>query len=57
MRRRALLPVYLRGQSFLAARKWTGAAAEFQRILDHREIVQNDVIGALAHLQLGRADA
>jgi hypothetical protein len=30
---------------------------EFQKILDHRGIVQNDPIGALAHLQLGRAYA
>jgi hypothetical protein len=31
------------------------AAAEFQKILDHRGIVIGDPIGALAHLQLGRA--
>jgi hypothetical protein len=29
--------------------------AEFQKILDHRGIVLNEPIGALAHLQLGRA--
>ena len=28
---------------------------EFQKILDHRGIVQSNPIGALAHLQLGRA--
>ena len=28
---------------------------EFQKILDHRGIVLNDPIGALARLQLGRA--
>ena len=28
---------------------------EFQRVLDHRGIVLADPIGALAHLQLGRA--
>ena len=28
---------------------------EFQKILDHRGIVVSDPIGALAHLQLGRA--
>ena len=33
------------------------AAAEFQNILDHRGIVVSDPIGALAHLQLGRAYA
>lgn len=30
-------------------------AAEFQKILDHRGIAWNSPIGALAHLQLGRA--
>jgi hypothetical protein len=30
---------------------------EFQRLLDHRGIVLNEPIGALAHLQLGRAYA
>ena len=33
------------------------AAAEFHKILDHRGIVLNEPIGALAHLQLGRAYA
>ena len=33
------------------------AAVEFQKILDHRGIVVSDPIGALAHLQLGRAFA
>jgi DNA-binding winged helix-turn-helix (wHTH) protein/tetratricopeptide (TPR) repeat protein len=50
-------PVYLRGQAFLAARKGAEAAAEFQKILDHRGLMQNDPIGALAHFQLGRAYA
>jgi tetratricopeptide (TPR) repeat protein len=33
------------------------AVEEFQKILDHPGIVQNEVIGALAQLQLGRAYA
>jgi eukaryotic-like serine/threonine-protein kinase len=33
------------------------AAAEFQKILDHRGLVIVDPIGALAHLQLGWAYA
>jgi hypothetical protein len=33
------------------------AAAEFQKILNHRNIVGADPIGALAHLQLGRVFA
>jgi eukaryotic-like serine/threonine-protein kinase len=51
----ALYPVYVRGEAYLAARQGPAAAAEFQKILDHRGIVVSDLIGALAHLQLGRA--
>jgi eukaryotic-like serine/threonine-protein kinase len=32
-------------------------AAQFQKIIDHRTVVSNCVLGALAHLQLGRARA
>jgi tetratricopeptide (TPR) repeat protein len=46
---------YLRGEAYLAAHRGQEAAAEFQKILDHRGVVLNSVIGALAHLQLGRA--
>ena len=53
----ALYPVYVRGEAYLAARQGAEAAAEFQKILDHRGIVVSDPIGALAHLQLGRAFA
>ncbi len=52
-----LYPVYVRGEAYLAARDGKAAAAEFQKILDHRGIVLNEPIGALAHLQLGRAYA
>jgi tetratricopeptide (TPR) repeat protein len=45
----------VRGQAYLAAHQGKEAAAEFQKILDHRGIVLNEPIGALAHLQLGRA--
>jgi hypothetical protein len=41
----------------LAARQGPEAAVQFQKILDHRGIVAGDPIGALAHLQLGRAYA
>ena len=47
--------VYARGEAYLAAHQGAEAAAEFQKILDHRTIVVSDPIGALAHLQLGRA--
>ena len=38
-------------------RNGTAAVAEFQKILDHRGRVANGALGALAHLQLGRAYA
>ncbi len=53
----ALYPVYVRGEAYLAAGRGTEAAAEFQKILNHRGIVISDVIGALARLQMGRAYA
>ncbi len=48
---------YVRGEALVAARRYAEAAAEFQKILDHRGIVGADPIGALAHLQLGRTFA
>jgi tetratricopeptide (TPR) repeat protein len=50
-----LYPIYLRGEAYLAARQGAPAVAEFQKILDHPGVVINEVIGALAHLGLGRA--
>jgi eukaryotic-like serine/threonine-protein kinase len=52
-----LYPAYVRGVAYLAAGRGPEAAAEFQKILAHRGIVVSDPIGALAHLQLGRAYA
>jgi len=52
-----LYPVYIRGLAYLASRNGGAAAGEFQKIIDHRGIVQNLPLGALAHLQLGRAYA
>jgi tetratricopeptide (TPR) repeat protein/predicted Ser/Thr protein kinase len=51
-----LYPTYLRGEAYLALGQ-EGAAAEFQKIIDHPGIVWNCVTGALVHLQLGRAYA
>jgi eukaryotic-like serine/threonine-protein kinase len=51
----AMFPVFVRGEAYLAARRGNEAAAEFQKILDHRGLVLNQPIGALAHLGLGRA--
>src|SRR5215471_11570095 len=50
-----LYPIYLRGQAYLLARQGKEAAAEFKKILDHRGIVLNFPLGALAHVGLGRA--
>ena len=51
----SLYPIYVRGQIYLAAHQGAEAATEFRKILDHRGVVVSDPIGALAHLQLGRA--
>ena len=50
-----LYPIYVRGLAYLAARQPAEAAAEFQRIVDHRSIVLVDPMDAMARLQLGRA--
>jgi tetratricopeptide (TPR) repeat protein len=52
-----LYPAYLRGQAHLLAHNGVNAVPEFQKLLDHRGIVLNFPLGALAHLQLGRAYA
>src|SRR5207245_7165601 len=52
-----LYPGYLRGQAQLVAHNGTAAAAEFQKFLNHRGIVLNFPLGALAHVGLARAYA
>jgi len=52
-----LYSAYVRGEALFAAHRYADAVAEFQKILHHRGIVGTDPIGALAHLQLGRAFA
>ncbi len=52
-----LYPVYVRGEAYLRAGDGVQAATEFQKMIDHRGIVANFPLGALAHLQLGRAYA
>jgi tetratricopeptide (TPR) repeat protein len=49
-----LYPVYVRGTAYLALNQGAQAAAEFQRVIDHRGLVAADPIGALARLQLAR---
>lgn len=52
-----LIPVYVRAEAFLAAKRADSAAAEFQKILQHRGIARNSIVGALAQLGLARAYA
>jgi eukaryotic-like serine/threonine-protein kinase len=49
------LPNYVRAQAYLKARQGPEAAAEFQKILDHRGICLTAPECSLAHLGLGRA--
>jgi eukaryotic-like serine/threonine-protein kinase len=50
-----LYPVYLRGLAYLGTRDSDAAALEFGKFLDHRGVVSQFPLGALAHLQLARA--
>ena len=50
-----LAPVYVRGEAYLAARDGEAAAVEFQKILEHRGMVGNSPVGALARLGIARA--
>jgi predicted Zn-dependent protease len=52
-----LYPVYVRAEAYLAAGQGNAAAAEFQKLIDHRGITWSCTTGALARLGLGRAYA
>jgi tetratricopeptide (TPR) repeat protein/tRNA A-37 threonylcarbamoyl transferase component Bud32 len=52
-----LYPMYVRGQAYLKAAEGWQATAEFQKMIDHCTVSVNYPLGALAHLQLGRAFA
>jgi len=52
-----LYPVYVRAEAYLSAQQGQLAAAEFQKILDHRGLVSNCATSTLAHLGLARAYA
>jgi len=52
-----LCPVYLRGEAYLMLHDGNRAAAEFQKFIDHRGLVENFPWGALARLGLARAYA
>jgi len=53
----ALYPAYVRGLAYLQLGQGRQAAAEFQKLIDHRAVALLHHQGALAHLQLGRAQA
>ena len=50
-----LYPAYVRGQAYLLLHEATESAEEFQKFLDHRTLVANNPLFALANLGLARA--
>ncbi|MGD1081791.1 MAG: protein kinase [Candidatus Sulfotelmatobacter sp.] len=52
-----LYPAYVRGEAYLALRDGSAAAAEFQKFLDHKGMLANCPLAALARLGLARAYA
>ena len=50
-------PMYVRGKAYMAAHKYVEAAAEFQKLLDHKGLLAADPVGALALLESARAYA
>ena len=50
-----MYPAYVRGLAYLSDARGQEAAIEFQKFLDHRGLLLNFPLGALAHLQLARA--
>jgi eukaryotic-like serine/threonine-protein kinase len=53
----ALMPTYVRGQAYLKMHDGSKAAAQFQKILDHRGSGPTSLNYVLAQLGLGRANA
>jgi serine/threonine protein kinase/tetratricopeptide (TPR) repeat protein len=52
-----MYPIYLRGQAYLQKGLAQEASVEFQKILEHRGLIMNFPLGALARLQVARARA
>jgi eukaryotic-like serine/threonine-protein kinase len=48
----ALYPVFVRGEAYLAAHQGSEAAAEFQKILDHRGVIVN---GPSTHSRISKS--
>jgi eukaryotic-like serine/threonine-protein kinase len=53
----ALYPVFVRAEAYLALKQGTEAAAEFQKILNHRGVVLNEPLAVPARLGFARAYA
>ena len=53
----ALYPVWVRAEAYRMARQGAKAVREYQKILDHRGVVINGIIGARAHLGMARSHA
>jgi len=53
----SVYPAYVRGLAYLQLGQGKQAAGEFQKLIDHPALVGRWVAGALAYLQLGRAQA
>ncbi|MBZ5678010.1 MAG: protein kinase [Acidobacteriia bacterium] len=51
----SMYPASVRGEAFLAEHKGVEAAAEFQKLIDHRGIMLADPTAAMARLEIGRA--
>jgi eukaryotic-like serine/threonine-protein kinase len=52
-----MYPTFLRGEAYLRIHRGNDAAPEYQKFLDHRGVVLNFPLGALARLDLSRAYA
>jgi tetratricopeptide (TPR) repeat protein len=51
----SLYPVYVRGVAYAAGGQYRQAAAEFQKMIDHRGLMMADPAGARARLEKARA--
>jgi len=52
-----IYPAYVRGEAYLAAKEGAAAAAEFQKVIDHRGLIEACETGILSRLGLARANA
>jgi eukaryotic-like serine/threonine-protein kinase len=52
-----IYPAYIRGEAYLTQKDGAAAAREFHKFIDHRTLVVNCPLAALAHLGLARAYA